>query len=129
MADSHPKTSDKWTVDQLKFIEWLSTPKPERKPKTQAAFAKSIAVHPDTLGNWKRLDGFLEDVNALARFHLKDSLTDIYAALVKTAVGGDVSAIKLALEVSGEFVPRQRLDLDLSKLSDDELQRIAAGGG
>lgn len=124
-----PKQPNNWHADQLKFIEWLATPKPQRKPKTQKQFALLIQVDEGTLSDWKHLDGLLDDVNALARYHLKDSLTDIYAALVKAATEGDVPAIKLALEVSGEFVPRQRLDLDLSKLSDDELQRIAAGSG
>jgi hypothetical protein len=128
-ADSIPKSSEKWTADQLVFIEWLSTPKMARSPKTQTAFAKQANVHPDTLSNWKRTPGFMDAVNALARLQLKDSLTDVYAALVKAAtVREDVQAIKLIMEMSGEYTPKQKLDLDFSKMSDDELERLATGG-
>jgi hypothetical protein len=124
-----PKQSNKWHADQLRFIEWLATPKMARSPKTQKQFAAQSKHDEGTLSDWKRLPGFMDDVNGLARTQLKDNLTDIYAALVKAATTGDVSAIKLAMEMSGEYTPRQKIDMDLSKLSDDELERLASGQG
>jgi Helix-turn-helix of insertion element transposase len=102
-----PNQTKTWHADQLRFIEWLATPKQYRKPKTQRLFAQVIQVDEATLSDWKRLDGFLDDVTALARFHLKGSLSDIFAALSKAAIAGDVPAIKLALEVAGEYTPKQ----------------------
>ena len=118
-----------WNASQLKAIEWLALPKAERKPKTQTLLAKELGVHETTISDWKKLPGFLGEVTARARFQLKDSMTDIYAALIRAALSEDVAAIKLVMEMSGEYTPRQKLDLDMSKLSDDELERLASGQG
>lgn len=121
-----PEITKNWNANQLRFIEWLALPKSERKPKTQGAFAKELGVHETTLSDWKKLPGFMGEVTTLARGQLQNALTDIYAALVKAASSGDVQAIKLALEVSGEYTPKQKVDLDVdvTKLSDDELDAL-----
>jgi len=124
-----PIQSNNWHADQLRFIEWLATPKALRNPKTQKQFATQSHHDEGTLSDWKRLPGFMDSVNAIARAQLKDSLTDIYAALVKAAINQDVGAIKLAMEMSGEYTPKQKLDIDMSKMSDDELERLASGQG
>lgn len=98
-----------WTAAQFKFIEWLSVPKKLRKPKTQDAFAKEIGVDPSTLWYWKRLPGFQDEVSRLCREMLKDNITDIYAALINKAIDGDVPAIKLAMEMTREYIPRQEV--------------------
>lgn len=124
-----PEKPKNWNANQLKFIEWLALPKAQRKPKTQTEFAKSIGMHETTLSDWKKLPGFMSEVTAIAREQLRDALSDVYGALVKRALDGDVQAIKLALEVSGEYTPKQKVDLDIdvTKLSDDELRAIAEG--
>jgi hypothetical protein len=37
---------------------------------------------------------------------------DLYDALVRTAVAGDVPALKLALEMTGDYVPRMKQTVD-----------------
>lgn len=127
MVIDMPKQPNTWHADQLEFIKWLALPKSQRQPKTQKEFAKKINVDEGTLSDWKRLPGFMSDVTANAREQLRDALSDVYGALVKRALDGDVQAIKLALEVSGEYTPKQKVDLDIdvTKLSDDELRAIA----
>lgn len=39
---------------KMLFIEWLTTPPPDRDPPTEEEFAATIDVHPKTLYNWKR---------------------------------------------------------------------------
>lgn len=121
-----PEKSKNWNANQLKFIEWLALPKAQRKPKTQAGFAELIGMHETTLSDWKKIPGFMAEVTTIAREQLRDALSDVYGALVKRALDGDVQAIKLALEVSGEYTPKQKVDLDVDvrKLSDDELNAI-----
>lgn len=120
------KTAKAYSSNQQKFIQWLALPRAQRSPATQAEFAKTINVHETTLSDWKKLPGFMAEVTAIAREQLRDALSDVYGALVKRALDGDVQAIKLALEVSGEYTPKQKVDLDVDvrKLSDDELNAI-----
>jgi hypothetical protein len=125
MTSRTPKSANNLTVNQLQFIEWLATPKSERTPKTQKEFAAVIGTDEGTLSDWKKKAGFMDEVRGLARKYLKDELPDIYGALIEKAKTGDVPAIKLAMEMTGEYTPKQNIQMDLSKLSDDELRTIA----
>ena len=127
-VDTQPSATE-LTPDQYKYLEWVATPKSLRNPKTVLAFAKSIGVDRVTLWRWSKIPNFKQEFREAGRSVLEVELPNIYAALAKAASNGDVPAIKLALEVSGEYVPKQKLDMDFSKLSDDELQRIAEGKG
>jgi hypothetical protein len=103
------QSATEFTVDQLKYLEWVATPKAAREQKTLTAFAKKIGVDRTTLWRWSSVPQFREAVLQAARSYLKDELPEIYGALADRAKGGDVPAIKLALEVSGEYTPRQDL--------------------
>lgn len=128
MSDAQPDATE-LTVEQVQYLEWVATPKVLRKPKTVAAFATSIGVDRTTLWRWSIIPAFRKELSRAARSLLHSELPAIYDALAQAAIAKDVSAIRLALEVSGEYVPKQKIDLDFTQLSDDELQRIAAGGG
>ena len=97
------------TAEQQQFIEWLATPKKQRKPATQKAFAASIGTHEVTVCEWKRKPELMNAVRELSRAYLKDELPDIYSALIEKAKTGDVPAIKLAMEMTGEYVPKTAL--------------------
>lgn len=130
---SAQNTTKKWSANQLKFIHWLAIPKKERKPRTQQELAREMGLDPATLSDWKNIPGFTDEVTTLARQALRDALTDVYAALIKRAIDGDVPAIKLAMEMTREYVPRQELTgkdgdairIDVSQMTDDELRAIA----
>jgi hypothetical protein len=97
---------DSWTEKQLKFIEWLSLPRYARTPPTQEMFAETIGVSDLTLWRWKKLDGFQESVNALARQTVGAKLPEVYGALLREAEKGSFPHIKLALELSGDYVEK-----------------------
>ena len=92
-----------WSANQLKFQEWLATPRFDRIPPTQELLAGELGVHEVTLSRWRRLPGFTEAVNALAREALGARLPDVYGALVRRAETGDVPAIRTILELVGEL--------------------------
>lgn len=96
-----------WTPDQALYLEWVATPKELREQKTVLAFSKRIGVDRTTLWRWSNLPGFRDAVLSATRNYLKDELPEIFSALAKRAKQGDVPAIKLALEVSGEYTPKQ----------------------
>ena len=100
-------------------------------PPTIELFAQSIKVGPATLYRWKKLDGLQAAVTAMAREGLGKALPDIYGALAREADQGSVPAMKLAFEMTGEYVPNQQIEhsgsIDDSGLSDDDRAiRIAA---
>ena len=122
---------DSFTPNQCKFIEWLATPRHKRMPPTIELFADSIRINATTLYRWKKIDGFQDEVTAMARQGLGAALPDIYGALIREADQGNVPAIKLAFEMTGEYTPKQQTEhsgsIDDSGLSDDDRAiRIAA---
>ena len=88
--------------------------------------ASSLDVEPITLYRWKKLDGFMDEVRKFIRSELEDDISEIYGALRKEAKAGSFQHIKLALELSGDYVQKQEIDLniDFTKLSDEALQQI-----
>ena len=120
-----------WTVEQLRFQEWLALPKRLREPKTQRELAKVIGVGEDTLSDWKRFDGFVDAVNVIARRYLKESMPAILDAIATKATKGDMPAAKLALQVTDMLQETINVNLnraDLKAMSDEELEQIANGG-
>jgi hypothetical protein len=97
---------ENWTPNQLKFIEWLATPKQDRKPETVELLAGALGMNAATLWRWKRLDGFQDAVNALARAAVSSRLPEVYGALLREAEKGSFQHIKLTLELSGDYVER-----------------------
>lgn len=95
-----------WTPNQHKFIRWLATPSRFREQRTYAEFAELIGVSERTLYRWKDLDGLTLAVTEVARGFLVDDLPEIYGALKQKAKQGSFPHIKLALEVSGEYVEK-----------------------
>lgn len=93
-----------FTANQLRFIEWLASTKYERSPATVKHLADELGVTERTLYRWKQLPGFKEAVTQRARELLGDDLPEIYGALRREAMQGSFQHIKLALELSGEYV-------------------------
>ena len=97
---------DTWTSNQRKFIEWLATPRYGRIPPTQELLAKELGVHAITLSKWTAKEGFRDAVTARSRELLNSRLPQIYGALAAKAESGDVPAIKLAMEMTGQHVDK-----------------------
>jgi hypothetical protein len=99
----------KFSAKQLAFIDWLACSRFDRLIPTQGKFAKEIGVTEQTLWRWKSLPGFREAIIARARELLGDDLSEIYAALRREAIKGSYQHIKLAMEMTGEYVERQEV--------------------
>ena len=117
------------------FIEWLCTPKRDREPPTQEAFARLHFVNPDTLSLWKRDRTFLLawENHYLATVGSPERKQTILDTLYRTGSDPDdprhVAAAAKYMELVDGLKP-QRLDVHLHRpakdLTDDELNAIAA---
>jgi hypothetical protein len=117
---------ENWTPNQIRFIEWLATPKLERKPETVELLAAEMGVNAATLWRWKKLDGFQETVNHLARTTVHSRLPEVYGALLREAEKGSFQHIKLTLELSGDYVERSETKISGNlEFSADEAAKAA----
>lgn len=103
---SHSESSEKWSKEQLLYMEWESLPKSERKPKTIEEFSKQLGITSRTIRNWKQLPGFWDGVRNEGRANLRASVSRLYRALINEAEGGSYQHLKLALEMLGEHTDR-----------------------
>ena len=103
-----------FTEKQRQFIEWLACPRYERIPPTEEMFARQIDVDPATLWRWKKIEGFTDEVNKLARKSIGVKLPEVYGALLREAEKGEFQHIKLLLELAGEYVPAQKTMNEMS---------------
>ena len=100
-----------FTRKQRLFIQWLATSRFERIPPTQTALADELKLHRMTLSRWKKIPGLLDAATAVARQMIKDRLPEVYAALRREAEAGSYQHIKLLLELCGEHVDKQAVDV------------------
>lgn len=96
------------------YIAWAASPVVGRQPATQLELAQAIGLKTDrTIRQWKEKDPQIEQVIAkLQAAPLWRHRRDLYEALVKAAVDGDVPALKLAFEMTGDYVPRMKQTVD-----------------
>jgi DNA-binding MurR/RpiR family transcriptional regulator len=90
-------------TDQMKVIEWLTTPENERKPKTLEALATEIGVRPATIRRWRtqKLDALAAEE---ARMKLLEHLPGVYEAMARLAEDGSHEHIRLFLNIAaGQF--------------------------
>ncbi len=97
-----------FSARQLKFIEWLATTKYDRHPPTQELLAEELGLNRRTLYRWKKDKNLREAVIQRARELLGDDLPEIYGALRREAAKGSYQHIRLAFEMTGEYMPTER---------------------
>jgi len=86
------------------FIEWTALPRPLRVLKEQKEFALSVGVDPATLSQWKKEEGFWDEVRKLRKYWIKDKVSDVVMGLYEKAKEqGSAPEVKLFLEFAGEF--------------------------
>lgn len=98
------KNAKEWSPQQRQFLEWLALPKTQRKPGTQRALAKEFGVDEATLSDWKRLPGFMDEVNALARELVKHDIADVLGVVRKRARDGELAYVNMVLAMAGMSV-------------------------
>ena len=99
-----------FNAGQLRFIDWLAASKYERSPTTEALLARELGIADRTLRRWKLLPGFKQAIRQRAREYLGDDIPEVYAALRREAIKGNFHHIKLALELTGEYTDKVRIE-------------------
>lgn len=138
------------------YVEWLLTPPSHREHKTRTAFAESLGVHVNTLGNYDREAWVQRELTERARAEFKTvSLTEVLTSLRRIATGenadgetkhnrfgekvfpnhgASVSAAKTLLDWVDKTDKIRTGDLDLTDLTQQDLldlgmQLLTAGDG
>ncbi len=99
----------RFSQNQLKVIEWLASSKYDRRPSTIALLADQLGISDRTIYRWKSDKVFQDAITARARDLLESDLPEIYAALAREAIKGSFQHIKLAMEMTKEYTPRQEV--------------------
>jgi len=108
-----------------RFIKWISLPADLREPKTQKELAKELEVDYATLSDWKKVEGFWEEVRKLRKEWIQDKVSNILLGVYGKALKGDVNAAKLLLEYAGEFIERKEFKHYIEEeLSEEEKEEI-----
>jgi len=147
-----PKDGAAWHADYLDlrqhgwpwrvaaYIAWASSPKIDRKPATIAELASKVLGlrSPRVIYTWRQKYPSLDAVVAMMQAKpLFAHRRDVFSALVQVASEPDYKGHndrKLFFEMTGDHIPKSKLDLgrsgksgDLSELSDEELAAMIGG--
>jgi hypothetical protein len=119
------------------YIAWASSPRIGRWPETQQELATEVLglTSDRVIATWRKknptIDTIIAEWQALP---LLEHRADVMRALAKSASNPDHRSNpdrKVFLEMTGDYVPRAKLDVrqtdvtDLSQLSDAELDKVA----
>jgi hypothetical protein len=140
MEDYWQLLAEGWTWRQAVFMLWEALPKNERRPRTQGELAVQVLglTSDRQIRKWKDNPAMDVRVAKLAAAALARARPEIYAALIRAATNPDPRAHsdrKLALEMLGDYVPKQKLRIgpdlenELTELSDEELLALKGGAG
>lgn len=117
-------------------MEWLTTPRSERKPPTQDGLAKELNCHPRSIRVWMAREDFRADWDREAKNivgspeRAKEVLDTLYRAAIDGTNKNQVAAAKLYLEATNSIKP-QPIELKVTKpadLTDEELDALLAQG-
>ena len=103
-------TDVNFSSNQIAAIEWLATSKYERVPPSQKQLAAKLGIREETICRWKRDNDFMAAITARARELLGSNLPEIYAALNREGEKGSFQHIKLIMEMTGEYSPKQEIE-------------------
>jgi hypothetical protein len=138
MDDYWALIEEGWSWRQAVFMLWASQPQP-RKPATQMELATQVlGLQSDrVIREWKAQDARMEArIARLTASALMKARADVFAALVIAATDPSYKGNrdrKLLLELTGDYVPRQALDLSVPasrsavEEADTETLRALAG--
>lgn len=127
-----------WPWRVATYIAWAASPKRGREPRTLNELADKVLglTSPRAVHMWREKNPTIDAVVSMMQAQpMLEHRRDVIEALIKSATGGDYkshSDRKLFLEMTGDYVPRVKIDerigkaLDLSELSDEELDARGA---
>lgn len=125
-----------WDWRKAAYIAWAASPVLNRWPDSQEKLAKDVlGLRSDrTIRKWRENDALIDERVAKMQIEpLMRHRADVIHALVAMASTPDPKTFqdrRMFLEMTGDYRPRganTNLDLDLGVLSDEQLERIAAG--
>ena len=111
-------------AEYLIFIDWTATPRIDRNPETQKEFADKYGINKDTIIAWKKRSEFWSEVRRSRDMDLLDRTGDVLRVLEREALKGDVPAIKLFLQYTGELTERKDVGLGASPELIEALERM-----
>lgn len=82
-------------IKLFSFIKWLAVPAQEREIKTQGELAKIMGINEGTLGDWKQLTGFWDEVAIHRTQYFRKFTSTVYFGLKERAKKGDPKAVEL----------------------------------
>lgn len=120
------------------YIAWAASPRRGRWPKTQETLATEVLglTSDRQIGTWRKRNAAIDEtITILQAAPLMAHRADVFQALAESASNPDHRSNpdrKLLLEITGDYIPRAKVDLrqpgdveDLSQLSDAELDELA----
>lgn len=121
------------------YVAWMSTPKKDRYPKTQELLATQVLglTSDRVISKWRTqypdIDMMIAGLQAIPLFEAR---ADVFKALIESASNPSYrsnSDRRLYLEMTGDYVPRSKVDVNdsrktdgVSEMSEAELREIAA---
>jgi hypothetical protein len=127
----------KWPWRVACYIAWAASPKIARWPETQMKLATEVLglTSDRQITTWRKRNPAIDDVIGMMQAApLMEHRADVLRALAVSASDPDHRNNpdrKLFLEMTGDFVPHQRVDIrrenvdDLSQMSEEDLERMA----
>jgi hypothetical protein len=126
----------RWDWRKALYIAWRCVPPALREPRYESELATLLGLtNTRTIRQWREKDPEIDErIAALPRELLMDHVSAVMSALVTVASSPAPQAHpdrKLFLEMVGEYKPKGGLDLNVnvSELSDEQLQALAGGQG
>lgn len=83
--------------------------------RSDAKKLKDLGIKSQEWNGWKKDPTFLKVITQLTEALFEDNLDEVYRAIVDQARGGDISAARLVLEITGRWSPRQG-DVDVARI-------------
>lgn len=141
MEDYWTLCGEGWAWRQAVYIVWASQPRDRRVPATQGELAtQELGLTSDrVIRKWRAGNPAVDvRIRSLTISQLSKSRAQVIAALIEAASNPNPRAHadrKLALEMLGDYVPKQRLLVgdvlpdDLSEIGENDLRALASVPG
>jgi hypothetical protein len=120
-----------WPWRVAAYISWAACPRKSRWPKTQAELATEVLGlnGPRVINTWRGKNPAIDlMVGTLSGSPLLEYRADVMQALAESASDRDHRSNpdrKLFLELTGDYVPRSKVDVKNLGLNEDELGRMS----
>lgn len=116
------------TSEYIAFIDFMATPKELRDLETQGEFSKFFKVSENTLTDWKRRDGFWEDVREARRKYIREEFLGTALLALKKSIlkDGKAPEVKLLYQLADEFEEKSSVEVKKpTRLTSEQMAGLA----